>query len=192
MLQQTQVSRVDEYYPRFLERYPDRAAPGRGAHPARCGRAGKGWATTGARPTCTGWRRSWSAGDGRGDSAETEALRRSPASGATPPARWRASPSSRPSRRWTPTWPGCSAAPSIPGRRGAQARRDALGDRRPARSPRRRDPAWAFNQAIMELGALVCTARVAKCGCARLLACAVLDAEYSESFPVPRSPLAKS
>jgi len=24
--------------------------------------------------------------------------------------------------------------------------------------------AWAFNQAIMELGALICTARVAKCG----------------------------
>jgi A/G-specific adenine glycosylase len=30
--------------------------------------------------------------------------------------------------------------------------------------PRRGKTAWAFNQAIMELGALVCTARVAKCG----------------------------
>jgi A/G-specific adenine glycosylase len=29
--------------------------------------------------------------------------------------------------------------------------------------PRRGKSAWAFNQAIMELGALVCTARVAKC-----------------------------
>ncbi|HEX5817549.1 MAG TPA: hypothetical protein VFY20_01625, partial [Gemmatimonadales bacterium] len=30
--------------------------------------------------------------------------------------------------------------------------------------PRAGTPAWSFNQAIMELGALVCTARVAKCG----------------------------
>lgn len=30
--------------------------------------------------------------------------------------------------------------------------------------PRRGAPAWTFNQAIMELGALVCTARVPRCG----------------------------
>jgi len=30
--------------------------------------------------------------------------------------------------------------------------------------PRAGAPAWSFNQAIMELGALVCTARVARCG----------------------------
>jgi A/G-specific adenine glycosylase len=30
--------------------------------------------------------------------------------------------------------------------------------------PREGKRAWAFNQAIMELGALVCTARVARCG----------------------------
>ena len=29
--------------------------------------------------------------------------------------------------------------------------------------PRRGTPAWTFNQAIMELGALICTARVARC-----------------------------
>jgi A/G-specific adenine glycosylase len=40
--------------------------------------------------------------------------------------------------------------------------------------PRRAGPAaWAFNQAIMELGALVCTARIAKCGeCPVRSACA--------------------
>jgi A/G-specific adenine glycosylase len=40
--------------------------------------------------------------------------------------------------------------------------------------PRRRGPAaWAFNQAIMELGALVCTARVARCeACPVRTACA--------------------
>jgi A/G-specific adenine glycosylase len=30
--------------------------------------------------------------------------------------------------------------------------------------PRPGKPAWSFNQAIMELGAMVCTARVARCG----------------------------
>lgn len=30
--------------------------------------------------------------------------------------------------------------------------------------PRRGAPAWTFNQAIMELGALICTARIARCG----------------------------
>jgi A/G-specific adenine glycosylase len=30
--------------------------------------------------------------------------------------------------------------------------------------PRRGSAAWTFNQAIMELGAVVCTARIAKCG----------------------------
>lgn len=30
--------------------------------------------------------------------------------------------------------------------------------------PRRGSSAWAFNQGIMELGALICTARVARCG----------------------------
>jgi A/G-specific adenine glycosylase len=39
--------------------------------------------------------------------------------------------------------------------------------------PRRGKTAWAFNQAIMELGALICTARVARCGeCPVRLACA--------------------
>ena len=39
--------------------------------------------------------------------------------------------------------------------------------------PRRGTRAWAFNQGIMELGALICTARVAKCGmCPVRSACA--------------------
>ncbi|MBA2627908.1 MAG: A/G-specific adenine glycosylase [Gemmatimonadales bacterium] len=39
--------------------------------------------------------------------------------------------------------------------------------------PRRGPAAWSFNQAIMELGALVCTARVARCGeCPVSSACA--------------------
>jgi A/G-specific adenine glycosylase len=39
--------------------------------------------------------------------------------------------------------------------------------------PKRGKTAWAFNQGIMELGALICTARVAKCGqCPVRAACA--------------------
>jgi A/G-specific adenine glycosylase len=39
--------------------------------------------------------------------------------------------------------------------------------------PRRGKTAWTFNQAIMELGALICTARVARCGeCPVQAACA--------------------
>jgi len=39
--------------------------------------------------------------------------------------------------------------------------------------PKRGKTAWAFNQGIMELGALICTARVAKCGkCPVRVACA--------------------
>ena len=39
--------------------------------------------------------------------------------------------------------------------------------------PRQGKTAWAFNQAIMELGALICTARVARCDqCPVRMACA--------------------
>jgi A/G-specific adenine glycosylase len=39
--------------------------------------------------------------------------------------------------------------------------------------PRRGPSAWAFNQGIMELGALICTARIARCeGCPVRGACA--------------------
>lgn len=48
-------------------------------------------------------------------------------------------------------------------RRGASAERRVWATAG-ALQPRRGQSAWAFNQAIMELGALICTARVAKCG----------------------------
>ena len=49
---------------------------------------------------------------------------------------------------------------------GARRRRRAppLGHRHRRCTPRHGRSAWAFNQAIMELGALICTARMAKCG----------------------------
>jgi A/G-specific adenine glycosylase len=48
-------------------------------------------------------------------------------------------------------------------RGGAAAERRVLATAE-ALQPRRGRAAWAFNQAIMELGALICTARVARCG----------------------------
>src|SRR5438128_11996571 len=50
MLQQTQVSRVEAYYHRFLEQYPTvEALPARS--PPWCGEAGRGWDTTAGAPT---------------------------------------------------------------------------------------------------------------------------------------------
>jgi A/G-specific adenine glycosylase len=46
MLQQTQVSRVELYYGKFLRRYPTIHALAALIRP-RCGRAGKDWVTTG-------------------------------------------------------------------------------------------------------------------------------------------------
>ena len=85
-----------------------------------------------------------------------------PASAATRRAPSPASPTSGPRRPSTPMSPGSSAARSTRGsrRRGAERTLWATGA---AIMPRRRGAAaWAFNQAIMELGALVCTARVAQ------------------------------
>jgi A/G-specific adenine glycosylase len=49
--------------------------------------------------------------------------------------------------------------------------------------PRGGPAAWAFNQAIMELGALICTARVARCG-----SCPVRRACATGRRSSPRSP----
>ena len=49
-------------------------------------------------------------------------------------------------------------------RLGPKARERRLWETAERLLPRRGPTAWAFNQGIMELGALVCTARVARCG----------------------------
>lgn len=60
--------------------------------------------------------------------------------------------------------------------------------------PRQGKAAWAFNQAIMELGALVCTARIARCGvCPVRLACATGIRVTSSSALLRRgAPLART
>ncbi len=162
MLQQTQVARVEGYYHRFLARYPtleDLAS----APPATCARAGRAWATIDERSTCTGWPR-------KSCKTEEASFPRIPVSsagcresGGTPRRRSRALLSSARSPQSTPTWPGCFAGCSIPG---PDRRRWFDGSEQSAAMllPRGGRKAWMFNQAIMELGALVCTARVPHCG----------------------------
>jgi A/G-specific adenine glycosylase len=55
--------------------------------------------------------------------------------------------------------------------------------------PRKGNPAWTFNQAIMELGAVVCTARIARCGeCPVQSACRLGRKQVSSALPSPLKP----
>lgn len=163
MLQQTQVSRVEEYYPRFLAAFPT-------VH-----------ALAAAAPRSV--REQW---DGLGyyrRAANLHALARQVVDeheGAIPDHhdQLRALPGvGRYTAGAVLSFAFEQAAPAVDTnvarviRRAfhPRARHDARGDRKVWETaarllPRPGPRAWAFNQAIMELGALVCTARVAKCG----------------------------
>ena len=167
MLQQTQVSRVLEYWPRFLERFP--ALP----------------ALASAPPSSV--REAW---DGLGyyrRAANLQQLARTVVErgGELPddPVQLRALPGVG---RYTA---GAVASFAYERRTAAvdtnvarvlrrafhprRANEARLWETAEALLPRRGRDAWTFNQAIMELGALVCTARVRKCGeCPVRTACA--------------------
>ena len=163
MLQQTQVARVEAYYPRFLERYPTLEVLAR-SEPAMVREA---WAGLGYYRRAANLHRL----------AQTVVERHG---GVIPsdPAHLRTLPgvgrytagavASFAYERATPAVDTNVARvirrafhPRLAGRR--QERQ--LWETGAAIMPRRNGPAaWAFNQAIMELGALVCTARVARCG----------------------------
>ena len=162
MLQQTQVSRVEEYYPRFLGRYPtihDLAA----ARPAQV-------------------REVW---EGLGYYRRAENLHRlaqvvvAEREGRLPedPEELRTLPGiGRYTAGAVSTFAFERAHPAVdtnvsrvirrafhPRARGSAGTR-LLWSTAERLQPRAGNAAWTFNQAIMELGALVCTARVAKCG----------------------------
>lgn len=171
MLQQTQVSRVEGYYRRFLERYPSIES------------------LAAASPAVV--RESW---DGLGYYRRAANLHRLAQevvrhrAGIIPadPLELRQLPGVG---RYT-----AGAVASFAFERSAAAvdtnvarvLRRAFHPRAPLQSlgrrlwttaeqivPRKGKSAWAFNQGIMELGALVCTARVARCGeCPVRAACA--------------------
>jgi len=161
MLQQTQVARVEEYWPRFLARFPT--------------------VDDLAGATARMVRESW---DGLGyyrRAAHLHELARvvvAEYEGRIPdkPQVLRRLPGIGPyTAGAVASFAFEHAAPAIDTnvarvlRRAFHPRaRGAAGERTLHRTaqallPRRGPSAWAFNQAIMELGALVCTARVARC-----------------------------
>ena len=160
MLQQTQVSRVQEYYPRFLARYPtihDLAS----ASPREVRET---WEGLGYYRRAANLHRLAAtvveAHAGRVPD-DVEGLQRLPGVGRYTAGAVAAFAFERPE-------------PAVD-TNVARVIRRAFGSKRPMPDralwalaarlvPRRRASAWAFSQAIMELGALICTARVAKCG----------------------------
>jgi A/G-specific adenine glycosylase len=171
MLQQTQVSRVKSYYHRFLQRYPSieslAAAPP--------------WSV----------RESW---EGLGYYRRAVNLHRlaqevvRDRGGVIPndPAELRRLPGvGRYTAGAVASFAFERATPAVDTNVGRVLRRafhprtpqkllaDRLWDTAERIVPRRGKSAWAFNQAIMELGAIICTARVARCGeCPVRSACA--------------------
>jgi len=163
MLQQTQVSRVEGYYRRFLERYPTVESLAR-SEPAMVREA---WAGLGYyRRAANLHQLARTVVDQHGGVIPPEPERlvalpgigRYTAGAVASFAYERATPAidtnvARVIRR--------AFHPRLA--RGRQERR--LWETGAAIMPRRNGPAaWTFNQAIMELGALICTARVARCG----------------------------
>jgi A/G-specific adenine glycosylase len=162
MLQQTQVARVEEYYPRFLARFPtlERLAA------ARPGRVREVWEGLGYYRRAANLQRLARAvvrGHTGAIPRDVESLRELPGIGrytagavasfayeqATPCVDTNVARVIR--RAFHPTL----------GRRARDHRR--VWDTAERLLPRSGKSAWAFNQAIMELGALVCTARIARC-----------------------------
>jgi A/G-specific adenine glycosylase len=162
MLQQTQVSRVEEYYPRFLSRYPTVR------HLAR------------ATPAMV--RESWEGLGYYRRAANLHALARTVVrehGGTIPsdPETLRALPGVGPYTAGAIATFAYERAEAAVDTNVARVIRRAFHPRRAkdpndrvvwatARRlvPRAGSAAWTFNQAIMELGATICTARIAKCG----------------------------
>jgi A/G-specific adenine glycosylase len=161
MLQQTQVSRVELFYPRFLERYPTIHHLAR----ARASQVRETWEGLGYYRRATNLHRLARVVVEELDGIipdDPERLRRLPGVG-----------------RYTAGAVACFAyerpeatvdtnvARVIRRAYHPRLKRPGSGERIWATAlavvPPRGRTAWAFNQALMELGATVCTARVARC-----------------------------
>lgn len=159
MLQQTQVSRVEQYYPRFLARYPSLDHLAR----ARPAEVRESWDGLGYYRRADNLHRFAVAVtrelDGRVPRS-AEALRRLPGVG-------RYTAGAVASFAYEQPEPAVDTNVARVIRRVFFSARAKPTERRVWDIAGRLVPkrtAWTFNQAIMELGALVCTARVARCG----------------------------
>jgi A/G-specific adenine glycosylase len=174
MLQQTQVARVLEYYPQFLERFPtlERLA----AAPRK--RVMESWEGLGyyarARNLHKLARHVMRNGDGGALPSHPDELRKLPGVGAYTAG---AVASFAYERRTAAVDTNVSRvlarvfAPRLNPRRPRDLKR--LWTIAESVLPRTGKAAWTHNQALMELGALVCTARVKRCaGCPVSALCA--------------------
>ncbi len=205
MLQQTQVSRVTEYFPRFLDRYPTiHALAGAPPHQVREAWEGLGY----YRRAMNLHRLAQVVVAERGGVVpdDPEALRRLPGVGrytagavATfafeqahpavdtnvgrviaraflpPTSRSRGGDGGKREKGKGKREKGSGKRETGSGKRqgspGGAARERRIWEIGAQLQPRAGNAAWTFNQAIMELGALVCTARVAKCEACPVAAC---------------------
>jgi A/G-specific adenine glycosylase len=161
MLQQTQVTRVETYWPRFLARFPTVGALAR-ARPAAVRESWDGLGYYRRAVNLHQLARVVTSEQGGRIPSELEALRRLPGIG-------RYTAGAVASFAFERAEPAVDTNVARVLRRAFHPRaRGAAGERRlwataAALHTRHGAPAWALNQAIMELGALVCTARVARC-----------------------------
>lgn len=162
MLQQTQVTRVKAYFPKFLAAFPtlDRLAA---ARPARVREAWDGLGYYRRAANLHQLAREVVVHRAGRIPAEPDALRQLPGIG-------RYTAGAVASFAFEQAVPAVDTNVARVLRRAFHPRlpKGAKGDRRLWETatgllPRRGAAAWAFNQAVMELGALVCTARVARC-----------------------------
>lgn len=171
MLQQTQVARVEAYYPRFLERYPSLESLAAAA-PAM---VRESWDGLGYyRRAANLHRLAQEVVRNRAGviPADPRELQRLPGVGRYTAGAIASFAFERPAAAVD-----TNVARVIRRAFHPRAPAKALGNRLWATAeriiPRRGVSAWAFNQGIMELGALICTARVARCAeCPVRAACA--------------------
>jgi A/G-specific adenine glycosylase len=163
MLQQTQVARVLEYYEPFLARYPTVGHLAR-ARPATVREAWDGLGYYRRAANLHRLAREVVARHGGEIPREPEALRRLPGVGAYTAGAVRTFAFERPAAA-VDTNVARVLGRAFRGRDGVKGVAGAKAMTRLAEElqPRRGAASWTFNQALMELGALICTARAPKC-----------------------------
>ena len=189
MLQQTQVARVVDYYARFLARFPTLRHVAE-AEPAAVTEAWAGLGYYARARNLHALARHVTAADGPGQiPPEPEALRALPGVGAYTAG---AVASFAYERRAALVDTNVARvlqrvfAPTLDPKRPRDLTR--LWRIAEAIVPRTGRTAWVQNQALMELGALVCTARVRRCGaCPVRGSCATARADAADAVVIARA-----